>query len=217
MPSIRILVVDDHRMFRQGVVSLLEDQSDFEVIGEASDGREAVTVARQLQPDVVVMDVSMPDMNGIEATRKILESGRSTRVIALSMHTDRRFVDGMLEVGAAGYVLKSSAFEELVQAVRAVMADQRYLCPAATRTVVDGYVAGTAAPNTNSATLSPRERETLQLIAEGKSTREISELLEISPKTVETHRKNLMHKLDIDNIAELTKFAIREGLTTLEN
>ncbi len=215
---LKILLVDDHKIMREGLKSLLAKETGMEVIAEAENGRMAVQLVRKLKPDVVVMDINMPDLNGIEATCQIMAESPDTKVIGLSMHSDRRFVSGMLKSGATGYLLKDCAFEELASAIQSVAANQTYLSPRVTGTVVQDYVHHLSAEEKPDApTLTPREREVLQLIAEGKKTKEIAGLLNVSVKTVETHRRHIMEKLDIRSIAELTKFAIREGMTFLES
>jgi DNA-binding NarL/FixJ family response regulator len=214
--SIRVLLADDHRMVREGLRSLLKHEADVAVVGEAEEGRTAVRMASELQPDVVVMDVSMPDLNGIDATRQVLAACPSTRVVALSAGSDHRAVAEMLRAGATGYVVKDAAFEELAVAIRTVVGGQVYLSPAVAGTVVDGYARGGAAgPKSVFEKLSGREREILQLMAEGRATKQIATDLRVSVKTVETHRRNLMEKLEIDSVAELTKYAIREGITSV--
>jgi len=215
--SIRIILADDHKITRQGLRSLLEKQSDMQVVGEAQDGRTAVLQVGQLSPDVVIMDVSMPDLNGIEATRQILSKSPNVKIVALSMHSDLQFVAEMLRSGAAGYLLKDCAFEELAGAIRTVVANQTYLSPTISGPVVDDYRHRLSKADVSDVDiLTDREREVLQLMAEGKSTKQIALKLHISVKTVETHRRQIMNKLDIHTIAELTKYAIRKGLTTLE-
>lgn len=220
---------------REGLKSLLESQPDLKVVAEASDGRQAVEMARDLLPDVVVMDVAMPQLNGIEATRQLAGDDSSMKIVALSMHSDRRFVSEALKAGASGYVLKDAAFEELINAIRAVVADRVYLSPRVAGVVVEDYVRRLPARGDTGAsqpepgldqsgmprrsvfdTLTPREREVLQLMSEGYATKEVAHRLHVSVKTVETHRRQLMDKLEMHSVAELTKYAIREGLTTLE-
>lgn len=194
----------------------MEQERDMEVIAEAADGREAVQLTRELKPDVIVMDLSMPDLNGIEATRQVLEENPGVKVLALSMHSDKRFVAGVLGAGASGYLLKDCALDELVRAIHSVAVDQTYLSPSIAGVVVQGYtqqVRGSDAPVMSS--LSPREQEVLQLMAEGKPVKEIASILHLSVKTVETHRHQIMNKLGVYSVAELTKYAIREGLTSL--
>lgn len=214
---IRVLVADDHKIMRAGLLSLLEKYGDIQVVAEAENGRRAVQLALDKDPDVVVMDVSMPDLNGMEATRQILDAHPRMKIIALSMHSDKRFVLGMLQAGAAGYLLKDCASEELANAIKTVAAGKKYLSPAIAGIVIDDCLCRPATPQQSvTSQLSAREREVLQLIAEGWSTRDIASHLYISVKTVETHRRQIMRKLEIFNVADLTKYAIREGLTSLE-
>lgn len=213
----RVLLADDHKILRQGLRTLLEQEADIEIVGEADNGRTSVKLAGELAPDVVIMDVAMPDLNGIDATRRITDAEPKARVLALSMHSDGRYVKGMLQAGARGYILKDCAAEELTRAIRTVMADQVYVSPGVTGTIVDDYVRQLAAAKVDeSATLTHREREVLQLLAEGGSTAHIADELHLSVKTVETHRKRIMDKLGLRSIAELTKYAIREGITALD-
>ncbi len=211
--SIGVLLADDHRIIRQGLRSLLEKQPDMEVVAEAENGRTAVQLARRLSPDVVVMDIAMPDLNGIEATQQIIAEAPGVKIVALSMHSDKRFVARMLKAGASGYLLKDCAFEELARAIRTVAVNQIYLSPGIAGVVVEDFVRHVSETDSS---LTPREREVLQLLAEGSSTKEIAARLQVSVKTVETHRRHIMEKLDIHTIAELTKYAIRQGLTSLE-
>ena len=215
--SCRIVIADDHQIMRQSLRVLLEKEPDMEVVAEAEDGRKAVVLVQELTPDVVIMDVNMPDLNGIDATRQIISDYPEMKVIALSVHTDRRFIINMLKAGAHGYLLKDCAFEELAQAVRLAMGNKTYLSPGVANIVVKDYVRRVPGQAQNAfSLLTAREREVLQLIAEGKNTSKIAELLAISVKTVETHRQQIMHKLDSRSVAELTKYAIREGITSLE-
>lgn len=215
--SITILLADDHKIVRDGLRTLIENERDMEVVAEAEDGRMAVKLAKKLNPNIIIMDITMPDLNGIDATRAIIEEAPGVKVIALSMHSDRRFVSGMLEAGASGYLLKDSAFDELARAVRAVVDNQIYLSPKIADIVVRRFVSKSMSTERSAFTeLTKREREVLQLIAEGVSTKDIAARLNLSVKTVETHRANIMEKLDIHSLSELVKYAIREGLTTLE-
>jgi len=214
--SIRILLADDHRIMREGLRALLEGQPGLSVLAEAENGRRAVQLARELRPDVIIMDVSMPDLNGIEATRQICESVPDSRVVALSIHSDRRFVLQMFKAGANGYLLKDCAFEELTRAIRSVSDGQAYLSPGIAGVVVGEFLRGLVNGEPSGAPeITAREREVLQLMAEGKTTKEIAAQLQVSVKTVETHRRQLMEKLQLGSVAELTKYAIREGITTL--
>ena len=203
--SIRLLIADDHKLMREGLRALLSGESDIEVSGEASNGREIVKMVEDSSPGIVLMDISMPQLNGIDATRQIEDLSGDTRVIALSMHADRLFVQGVLKAGAGGYILKDSAFEELAQAVRAVSNGQMYLSPGVAGVVVEGFLKTNGPPVADEVSLTAREREVLQLITEGISTRDIAKQLHISVKTVETHRRQLMKKLDLFTVAELTK------------
>lgn len=210
-----ILIADDHRLLREGLRALLEREG-FRVIAEADNGRTAVRLARELQPDIVITDIAMPDLNGVEATRQICAEAPRAKVLALSMHTESRFVLGILEAGASGYLLKDAAFEELSGAIKAILKDQIYLSPAVAGVVVRQSLGRVEAKRRSQhVELSKREREVLQLIAEGKSTKDIAARLYVSIKTVETHRKQIMDKLDLHSIAELTKYAVREGVTFL--
>lgn len=214
---IKILLADDHKIIRDGLRSLIDNQSGMEVAAEAENGRNAVKLARKLKPDLIIMDISMPDLNGIEATRQIISESPAVKVIALSMHIDKRFVVEMFNAGVSGYLLKDCAFEELSDAIRSVASNQTYLSPKVTGEVIKDYVQQYTTKNTPAAAaLSPREREVLQLIAEGRNTKEIAGRLNVSVKTIETHRRKIMERLNVRSIAELTKFAIREGLTSLE-
>jgi DNA-binding NarL/FixJ family response regulator len=214
--GIRVLLVDDHALMRSGLRALMERESDVEVVAEAEDGRAAVRLAHEKSPDMVVMDVGMSGLNGIEATRQIVGAASGVRVIALSVHEDRRFVMGMLRAGASGYLLKGCGFEEVMRAVRAVREGQTYLSPRVAGVVVAESVNPVSKADEDPASvLTAREREMLQMLAEGKSTRQIADCLSVSVSTVETHRQHIMEKLNLYSIAELTKFAIRAGLTTI--
>lgn len=203
---------------RQGLKSLIEGQPGMEVVGEAMDGRTAVQLARKLVPDVVIMDISMPDLNGIEATRQVVSAAAGVKVIGLSMHSDKKFISEMLAAGASGYLLKDCAFEELADAVRTVHSNQVFLSKMITSIVVEDYVRQLAnGKESYVSVLSVREKEVLQLVAEGQNTKEIASRLDVSVKTVETHRQRIMAKLDLHSVAELTQYAIREGLTQLKS
>ncbi len=214
--SMRILLAEDHTIVREGLRSLLENQPDMEVVGEAEDGRTALELVRELLPDVVIMDITMPNLNGVEATRHITCEFPEVKVIALSIHSNSRFVADMLKAGAKGYILKECLFDELVQAIQAVIAGDGYLSSRITGIVVDGYVNRMATvADSPLLTLTSRERQVLQFVAEGKSTKQIALELHVSTKTVEANRRQIMQKLDIHSVAELTKYAVREGLTPL--
>lgn len=212
--TLRLLLADDHPIFRAGVRSLLDKQPGVEIVAEAADGLSAVEAARSQKPDVVVIDVSMPGMNGIDATLRITAEAPDAKVLCLSMHSDRRFVDAALRSGARGYLLKECALEELVGAIQAVVAGQIYVSPRLADAVLDGYRAERDHSTLDG--LTPREREVLQLLAEGHSTQDIATRLHVSAKTVGTHREHLMQKLGTGSLAGLTKFAIREGMTSAE-
>ncbi len=214
---IRVLVADDHKIVRVGIRHLLERETDITVVGEAKTGRQALQLTGQLTPDVVLMDVGMPDMNGIEATARIVAETPECTVLMLSMHSDRRFVAQSLKAGARGYLLKDCASDELVRAVRTVANNEVHICPKIAEIIINDYIQHV--PDDLSATaaeLTPREREVLQLIAEGKNTKEIAFMFEISAKTVETHRRQLMNRLKLFSIAELTKYAVRVGVASLD-
>lgn len=214
--SIKILVADDHGIVRQGLHSLLEKEPDMEVVGEAEDGRETLQLVRELVPDIVVMDVSMPNLGGIGATHRIVHEWPGVKVIALSIHSNRQFVIDMLQAGAVGYILKECLFDEFVQAIRTVVAGGKYLSSRITGVVVDDYVKRlSTTAESQLAVLTDRQREVLQLLAEGKSTKQIALQLNVSTKTVEWNRRQLMEKLDLHTIAELIKFAIRKGVTSV--
>ena len=204
----KVLLVEDHRLVREALRAALAREADIEVVGEAGDAASGLAMASTLSPDVVVFDIGLPDLNGIEATARLKEAGSTARVVALSAYADKRFVTEMLRAGAAAYVTKSSAGTELVRAIRAVAAGQSYLCPDVAGALVSEVRTGTR----DASRLGRREREVLRLIAEGARSAEIAERLHISVSTVEVHRRNIMRKLDLRNIAELTRYAVREGL-----
>ena len=213
----RILIADDHGVVREGLKVLIENQADMEVVGEAEDGMVVVRLAKELLPGVVIMDISMPNLNGIDATRLILHENPDTKIIALSMYFNKAFVMEMLKAGALGYVLKSCLFDELVRAIWAVVANEHYLSSRITGILIEDYIhypsAGKAA---TSERLTGRERATLQLLAEGHSVKQIALRLNISYKTADANRHRIMDKLGVSSVAELTKYAIREGLTSVE-
>jgi DNA-binding NarL/FixJ family response regulator len=214
--SLRIILADDHAIFRDGLRALLDDQPGMQVVAEAENGREAVRLARELRPDLVVMDVTMPGLNGVEATRQITSDSSRIKVISLSMHADQRRVAEMLAAGASGYLLKNSAFDELIQAIRAVVEHGSYLSPPVIGPIVREFLKLSSGEKSPDSSLTPREREVLQLLAEGNSSKEAAFLLHLNVKTVDTHRQRIMKKLKLNNLVELTRYAIREGLTSLD-
>ena len=212
----KILLADDHKIMRAGLRSILEKQPDMEILGEAQNGLVALQLAKKLRPDLIIMDISMPDLNGIEATSRILAELSGLRVLALSMHSDRGFLIKMLKAGASGYLLKDCASEELIDAVHVIMKNRLYISPAMVDDMVRGYVQMASKEDLSAfSVLTTRERDVLQRLAEGKSVKEIAHDLNISVKTVETFRHRIEDKLHLNSIAELTKYAIREGLTSL--
>lgn len=219
--SIRILIADDHTIVRQGIQKLLEAEDGIEVIGEASDGREAVAKCLELEPQLLLLDISMPGLNGLEAIRQIVRRSPKTRILVLSMHKNDAYVLEALRNGASGYLLKDSASEEIVTAIRAISRGESYLSPAISRLVIDDYLRlnrnGTDGKRTLYETLTNREREIFQLLAEGLKNHEVAERLHVSVKTVETHRAHIMEKLGLNNIAEMVKYAIEIGVVQLNS
>jgi DNA-binding NarL/FixJ family response regulator len=215
--SIRIILADDHAVLRHGLSKSFQSEKDMEVIAQAKDGRSTVELVKELSPDVVIMDIGMPDLNGIEATRQITRDCPRVKVIALSMHSGKNFIIEMFKAGASGYLLKDCEFDELVNAVRLVCNNKTYISPSISDVVVENYVRNFPEKKDSAfSVLTKREREVLQLLTEGKTTKQIARSLHISTKTVEVHRLNIMNKLKIDSIAQLTKYAIQEGLTLPE-
>ncbi len=212
MSTISLVLADDHLLFRAGLRSMLEHEGELQIIGEAEDGHAAAQLVERLRPDILLLDISMPGLNGLETMRKLQELQVATRVIILSMHSDRHYVTEAIKAGARGYLLKDSTLEELVVGIRSVMRGDIYLSSRITGVLVNDYVNLSAAVNGPSDLLTSREREVLQLIAEGNSTKDVAGRLNISVKTIETHRKRIMDKLDLHSVAELTRFAIREKI-----
>jgi DNA-binding NarL/FixJ family response regulator len=216
MSQFRILLGDDHTLLRHGLRKILEEQPGWEVVAEASDGREAVRLATLTQPNIAILDIGMPGLNGIEATRQIVRRLPTTQILILSMHAEEAYIIQALQAGARGYLLKDSADTELIRAVTAVAAGKSFFSPAVAKVMLDDYVQRLADKGITDRfeTLSEREREVLQLVAEGHSNKEIAELLSISPVTVDTHRAHILQKLDIHNTAELVLYAVRRGVIT---
>jgi DNA-binding NarL/FixJ family response regulator len=213
--AIKVLIADDHQLFREGLVNLISSAPDIEVIAEAKDGKEAIEKTISLKPDVVLVDIGMPKMNGIEATRIIKKQDQQVKVIAVSMHSDRQFVKGILEAGADGYLLKNCTYRQLIDAIKSVNGGKKYLSEDITELVIQGYLDPAEEAADNQDDLSERELEILKLYAEGKSTREISEKLFISVKTVGTHKQHIFDKLDLKSNADMVKYAIKKGLIHL--
>ena len=212
--AVKILLVDDHEIMREGMSALVRKYSQFEVVGQATDGRQALEMASHLNPDVVIMDVGMPNLNGVDATKKLLSLYPDLKIMALSAHSDGSIVGKMIKAGASGYMLKESAFEELIEGLNTLLDGKTFLCKKISKVVFSEYVGMvTNSKKKNIDGLTSREREVLQLVAEGNTTKEIAAVLKLSTKTIDSHREHIMEKLEIRNIAGLTKYAIREGLT----
>jgi DNA-binding NarL/FixJ family response regulator len=214
--SIRIILADDHAILRQGLSRAFEQEKDIDIVGQANDGHSTVELVKELSPDIVIMDIAMPDLNGIEATRIITKNHPKVKVIGLSMHSSDKYIREMFKAGASGYLLKNSPFEMLLEAVKTVASGKTYISPSVGDMILKDYIGKPGEEESAFSVLSQREREVLQLLAEGKTTKQVGRRLHISPKTVEAHRLKIMEKLGIDNIAQLTKYAIQEGLTQAE-
>jgi len=213
---IKVVLTDDHMIIRDGLRALLERQPDMEVVAEADNGRTALKHVKELSPDVVIMDIGMRELNGIDATRQIVKMSPGVKVLALSMYSDKRFVKEMLKAGASGYMLKDSAFTELIDAIRVIVGSKIYISPGVASIVLEDYLEdSTQRESSIRSLLTSREIEVLQLLAEGKSTKQIALSLSLSIKTIESRRARIMQKIGIDNIADLTKYAIREGIVSL--
>jgi two-component system response regulator NreC len=217
MKKVRLLVADDHKIFRQGIKKLLEEEADLQVVGEAADGRDAVKKATELKPDLVLMDIAMANLNGLEATKQIKKVLPDTKVIMVTMHKNEEYILQSFQAGASGFILKEGAVEELVHAIRSIHQDKSFLSPTISKTLIDAYLRKmeTGKTETPFDLLTDREREVLQLIAEGYTNREVAKALFISVKTVEAHRAHIMQKLNIHDVAKLVKYAIQKGLVDL--
>lgn len=214
--GVRIILADDHRLLREGLCVLFEEELGMEVVGQAGDGETVVQLSRELSPDIVIMDVVMPVLNGIDATRQIVSESASIKVIALSMYSNRLYVIDMFEAGASGYLLKECAFMELNNAINAVSANDIYLSPKVASVVLDGHLRRPLLTQSSTAVLTERECEVLRLLASGKSTKEIAFTLNKSVQSIDMYRRQMMDKLGIDNLPQLVKYAVREGLTNIE-
>ena len=210
--KIKILLVDDHQILRDGIRNVIEKNISMEVIAEAKDGREAIKLCKQLKPNVVIMDIAMEGLNGVEATTRIVQENPETKIIALSMHSNKRFVLGMFKAGAYGYLLKDCDSDELIKAIKTVSINQKYIAQNISAVILNEFISG----EQEEEILTSREKEILQLIAEGKSSKDIGEILFLSSKTVDSHRKNIMDKLELHSLPELTKYAIKIGLINLD-
>jgi len=214
---LNIVIADDHGIVRQGLKRMIEEHPDMKVVGEAGDGRTAIKLAKELLPDLIIMDISMPDLNGIEAAHLILKQNPAIKIIALSMHSEKHFVIEMLKAGALGYILKSYLFDEVLKAIDTIRKNGYYLSPKITDVIIEDYINEQPLPDKSILNcLTTREREIIQLVAEGLTTKQIALNLNISPKTADANRRQVMAKLHINNVAQLTKYAIREGLTSVE-
>jgi two-component system, NarL family, response regulator NreC len=214
--KIKVLVVDDHQLFREGIVTLLFSAENIEVIAQAEDGLDAIEKAKHYKPDVVLLDITMPRMNGIEATKKLKALMPGIKIISLSMHSEKQYVKGVLEAGSDGYLLKNCTYRQLTDAIQSVYEGKKYLSEDITGMVISGYLAPSSSEASEYEKLSVREKEIFHLFAEGKSTREIGELLFISVKTVNTHKQNILEKLELNSNTELVKYALKNGLINLE-
>lgn len=213
---IRIIIADDHRLFREGLVNLLSESKDIEIVAQAENGKEAILKAKELNPDIVIMDIGMPIMNGVEATGKLLKEIPGIKVIALSMHSDKQYIKGMLEAGACGYLFKNCAYHELIEAITTVFSGKKFLSDQITEIVLQDYLGKEPSILPTGIELTEREAEILKLIAEGKQTREISDLLFVSVKTIGTHKQHLLEKLNLKTTADLVKYALKKGIISLD-
>lgn len=214
--SIRIIIADDHQLFREGLANLLADSNDIEILAQAENGREAVVKARELNPDVVIMDIGMPVLDGVEATRKLIQELPGSKVIALSMHADKQYIKGMFEAGASGYLFKNCAYNELISAIRTVKEGKKYLSDKITEIMIQDYLGREEVIPVDDSELTEREAEILKLIAEGVSTNDISERLFVSVKTIGTHKQHILEKLNLKTTTDLVKYAIKKGIISLD-
>jgi two-component system response regulator NreC len=214
--KIKVLIVDDHQLFREGIVTLLFSAENIEVIAQAEDGLDAIEKAKHYKPDVVILDIAMPRMNGIEATKKLKAQMPGIKIITLSMHSEKQYVKGVLEAGADGYLLKNCTYRQLTDAIQSVYDGKKYLSEDITAMIINGYLTPSGSEASEYEKLSDREKELFLLFAEGKSTREIGDLLFISVKTVNTHKQNILEKLELKSNADLIKYALKNGLIILE-
>lgn len=213
--SIKILIADDHQLFREGLVNLLSDNSEIEVVGEVEDGEKAIEQAKKLEPDVLIMDIGMPVINGIEATGILKKELPKLKVIGLTMHAEKHFIKGMLEAGASGYLFKNCAYDELIMAIKTVNAGNKYMNSEITDVLIHEYIGKQNDAEAVDPVLSEREREVLKLMAEGKTSTEIAELLFVSVKTIGTHKQHIYEKLNLNSTADLVKYAIKKGIISL--
>jgi len=217
MKKIKVVVADDHTILRQGIKALLDNLEEIEVVGEAKDGREAIKAIEELSPDVILMDIAMPGLNGLEATRRIKKKFPRTKVVVLTMHTNEEYIFQILNAGADGYLVKETAFQDLISAINSVHRGEAFMSPSISKKVMTDYIQrAQGEERVGFDTLTTREREILQLVAEGNSNKKIAEVLFISPKTVETHRAHIMDKLNIHDRAGLIKYAIRKGMINID-
>jgi len=213
---IKIIIADDHRLFREGLVNLLSDAKDIEILAQAENGMDAIAKAKELNPDVIIMDIGMPVLNGVEATGKLLKELPGIKVIALSMHSDKQYIKGMLEAGASGYLFKNCAYDELIEAIHTVNAGKKYLSDRITEIMIQDYLGKEESMPETDSELTERESEILKLIAEGVSTSEISELLFVSVKTIGTHKQHILEKLNLKTSTDIVKYAIKKGIISLD-